>query len=154
MGHLTINMCGWKYVLFLLKSLVNIFYGLNSIVKIKKKKTPLFYDWNYSQYYGFRSPWTLGSLSWSAMRMWYLDEHMYRYNVFTNSTYRYFLISYHKFYAVFVCTDSVFISMGKYILTPPQPHTILMTCIVGRLHQLSNVDVLNYVLIHQHVYLF
>lgn len=90
----------------------------------KIKKNTLFYDWNYSQYYGFRSPWTLGSLSWSAMRMWYLGEHMYRYNVFTNSTYRYFLISYHKFYAVFVCTDSVFISMGKYILTPPQPHNI------------------------------
>lgn len=105
----------------------------------KIKKNTLFYDWNYSQYYGFRSPWTLGSLSWSAMRMWYLDELVYRYNVFTNSTYRYFLISYHKFYAVFVCTDSVFISMGKYILTPPQPHTIFMTCIVGRLHQLSNV---------------
>lgn len=53
----------------------------------KIKKNTLFCDWNYSRYYGFRSPWTLGSLSWSAMRMWYLDTHMYRYNIFTNVTY-------------------------------------------------------------------
>lgn len=56
---------------------------------------------------------------------------------------------------------AVFVEIGirvhiyndKYFLTPPHPHTILVTFIrLGRLHQLLNIDMLNYLLIHQNVY--